>query len=174
MKGKIRMIVWVIMIFGLGAVALYIDSRLFNEIFSSWIFHLASFIIGMPILLFTLRVSKVTGWTLARYGREGQIERFETNKLVTQGPYQYMRHPMHFGLLFMPLAWGFLLGSPTFLLLFAPLEIIFILVMIKVVEEPEAKKKFGQEYEQFCKDRPWFCIKPECIKALLFLPEELE
>ncbi len=174
MKGKIRMIVWFIMIFLLGGVALYLDSKLFKDLFRSWIFHIASFVIGMPILLVVLRISKVTGRILARYGREGDIGRLETNKLVTQGPYQYMRHPMHLGLLFMPLAWGFLLGSPSFLIFFAPVEIIFILLMIKIVEEPEAKKKFGQEYEQFCKDRPWFCIKPECIKTLLFLPEELQ
>ncbi len=174
MKGKARMIVWFIMIFVFGAVALYIDSKLFADIFKSIIFHISSFIIGVPILLIVMRISKVTGRTLARYGREGEVERLETNKLVTQGPYQYMRHPMHFGLLFMPIAWGFIIGSPSFLLFFAPAEIIFILLMIKIVEEPEARKKFGQEYEQFCKTRPWFCLKPECIKSLIFLPDELK
>ena len=174
MKGRIRMVVWAIMIFVFGGLALYIDSKLFPNIFSSWIIHLSSFIVGVPIMFFVLRVSKVTGRTLARYGRQGEVECLETNVLVTQGPYQYMRHPMHFGLLFMPLAWGFLLGSPSFLLFFAPLEMIFILLMVKIVEEPEATRKFGQSYEQFCKSRPWFCLRPECIRSLLFLPQELK
>jgi protein-S-isoprenylcysteine O-methyltransferase Ste14 len=39
--------------------------------------------------------------------------------------------------------------------------------MIKTVEEPEARAKFGQAYDRYAGKLPWFCFKPQCIKALL-------
>jgi protein-S-isoprenylcysteine O-methyltransferase Ste14 len=78
-----------------------------------------------------------------------------------------MRHPMHLGLLLFPLSFAFLIGSPSFILLVAPAEIIFMLVMIKFVEEPETIKKFGKDYFEYKNQLPWFCFKTDCLKALL-------
>ncbi len=167
MSGKGRFWVWFVMIFVFGALSLYLDSKYFPELFSSFWFHLITFIPGVVLMWFVMRVSRTTGRTLAKYGREGDIPRFETNRLVDKGPYAYMRHPMHLGLLFAPVAWGLILGSPFFMLVFAPLEVFFILLMIQLIEEPEARKKFGEEYDEYIKDKPWFCLKPECLKELL-------
>jgi protein-S-isoprenylcysteine O-methyltransferase Ste14 len=43
-----------------------------------------------------------------------------------------MRHPMLFGLTLLPLGWALLLGSPTFITLIAPLEMLFIIFMVIV------------------------------------------
>ncbi len=155
------------MIIGGAGLSLYFDLKYFRNLLFSPVFHVVGAITGFLLLKFVITVSRNTGRTLARYGREGNIPRMETNKLVDRGPYAYMRHPMHFGLLFFPLSIALLLGLPAFVFFIAPAEAIFMLVMIKLVEEPEARKKFGKEYEIYAKNRPWFCLKPKCLKSLL-------
>ncbi len=166
MKATARFIVWLIMIPLAGALAIFLDIKHHSYLFFSPTFHIITFIIGALIMWAVIVISRNTGRTLAKYGRQGDIPRMETNVLVDKGPYAYMRHPMHFGLLFFPLAWGLILGSPTFIFIFAPIEMLFILLMIKLVEEPEAIRKFGQQYIDYAKDKPWFCIKKHCIKEL--------
>ncbi len=162
-----RITVWVLMLVGGIAGGCYLDFILFRGIHHNWRFHLISFIIGVWLLRIVMKISRNTGRTLAKYGRKGDIERMETNVLVSQGPYKYMRHPMHLGLLLFPLAIAFLVGSPSFILIIFPFEVIFMLLMIKLMEEPEAISKFGNQYKEYMKGKPWFCLKKECIKELL-------
>lgn len=163
----IRMFVWVIMLFGGLALGLYLDSILFEYIHTNILFHIISFLIGGILLFLVIRISKNTGRTLAKYGRKGKIKRMETNVLVRQGVYKYMRHPMHLGLLFFPLSIAFLIGSPSFILIIAPTEMIMMLILIKYFEEPEAIKKFGNEYLEYKNQVPWFCFNLLCLKELL-------
>jgi protein-S-isoprenylcysteine O-methyltransferase Ste14 len=60
-----------------------------------------------------------------------------------------------------------LLGSPTFILLIAPVEILFMLAMIKFVEEPEAIRKFGDAYRTYQKQVPMFNLRPDCWRQIL-------
>ncbi len=161
-----RILVWIVMIFVAGAIAVYLDFRYFPVVIKSVFWHLFSFLVGVVLMRVVIVISRNTGRTLAKYGRVGDLPRMETNRLVKEGVYAYMRHPMHLGLMLMPVAWGFVLGSPVFLLFFAPLEIVFILLMIKLFEEPEALRKFGKEYEIYMQRTPGFCFKKECLKAL--------
>ena len=162
-----RILVWIVMIFGGAALSLYLDPVLFVNIKTGFVFHSISIFIGLLILVLVMRISKNTGRTLAKYGRKGDLKRMETNVLVKQGVYSYMRHPMHLGLLLFPMSFAFLIGSLSFILIVAPAEIIFMLVMIKFVEEPEAIKKFGKDYVEYKNQLPWFCFKIDCLKALL-------
>lgn len=155
------------MLLGGAALSLYIDSGLFENIDVNILFHIIIFLVGAILFSLVIIISKNTGRTLAKYGRKGSIKRMDTNVLVTQGAYKYMRHPMHFGLLFFPLSIAFLIGSPSFILLIAPAEIIFMLIVIRLIEEPEAIKKFGNEYIEYKKHVPWFCFKMKCLKELL-------
>ena len=161
-----RLFVWFAMIFGGGILSIYLDGKMFPSLWENIVWHVISFAVGVVLMKVVILVSKNTGRTLAKFGRRGEIKRMETNVLVTQGVYKYMRHPMHLGLLFFPPAFGFLLGSPTFILFVAPAEALFMLVMIKLFEEPEAIKKFGKEYTEYMKRTPWFCFKKECMKEL--------
>ncbi len=154
------------MIFGGVAAGLYLDGKLFPGIHYNIVFHLVSFIAGALLLKVVLRISKNTGRTLAKYGRKGTLKRGETNVLVKEGPYKFMRHPMHLGLMLFPVALAFLVGSPSFILIIAPLEILFMIFMIKVFEEPEAIKKFGNDYLDYKESVPPFCFKKECLKEL--------
>ncbi len=154
------------MIAGGAVSALYLDTILFKNIHLNIVFHGISFIIGFLLLILVVKISRNTGRTLAKYGRKGNIQRMETNVLVTQGMYKYMRHPMHLGLLLFPLSIAFLTGSPSFILIIAPIEIIFMLIMIKLYEEPEAIRKFGDQYLEYKNQAPWFCFKIKCLGEL--------
>jgi protein-S-isoprenylcysteine O-methyltransferase Ste14 len=162
-----RILVWIILLFGGAGLGVFLDNFLFKEIRTSLIFHIISFVIGLLILLLVIRISKNTGRTLAKYGRKGNIPKMDTNVLVAQGVYKYMRHPMHLGLLLFPLSIAFLIGSPSFIFIIAPVEIILMFLMIKLIEEPEAIKKFGSEYIEYKNHLPWFCFKIPCLKELM-------
>ena len=98
----LRMLIWVLMLIGGGALGIWLDWRWFHALFVNPVFHLTTLVVGVLLLRLVMRASRHTGRLLARMGREGDIPRLETNKLVTTGVYGCMRHPMHFGLLFFP------------------------------------------------------------------------
>jgi protein-S-isoprenylcysteine O-methyltransferase Ste14 len=166
MKTIARMLVWLVFLVGGIWGGLSLDRILFPAVYGSLWFHAAGFLIGLGFLRLVMTVSRNTGRTLAKYGREGELPRMETNRLVTEGVYHYMRHPMHLGLLFFPFAFAFLAGSPSFVLMIAPAEIILILLLIKWMEEPEAIRKFGTEYLNYMHHTPWFCFKIDCLREL--------
>ena len=155
------------MIIGGAFLGYSIDNRLFPNLSQQNIFISFSILLGIIILFVMIRISRNTGRTLAKYGREGKIKRMETNRLVKEGIYSYMRHPMHLGLFLFPLGIAFFIASPSFILIIAPFEILFMLIMIKLFEEPEAIAKFGQEYIDYKKELPWFCFKRKCLQELL-------
>jgi len=111
------------MIFGGGILGYYLDYLMFENIHQSIIPHVVSLLIGAFLLFLVMKISKNTGRTLAKFGRKGELKRMQTNILTKQGVYKYMRHPMHLGLLFLPLAVAFLIGSPSFILIIAPKEL---------------------------------------------------
>ena len=163
----LRILIWILMLIGGGALGIWLDLRWFHALFVNPFFHLATLAVGIFLLRLVLRASRYTGRLLARLGREGDIPRMETNKLVTTGVYSCMRHPMHFGLLFFPWSVALILGSPTFILVIAPLEMLFMLAMIKLVEEPEAIRKFGDAYREYQKQVPGFNLRPDCWRQIL-------
>ncbi len=162
-----RISIWLLFLIGGAILSIHFDKIYFYDWFKSTKFHVATLIPGYFLLKMILKASRNTGRYLAKYGREGGIPRLETNRLVTTGVYGCMRHPMHFGLWFFPLAFALLVGSPTFILIVAPLEMLLMLLMIKLIEEPQAVKKYGQAYEKYKKEVPFFSFKTTCLKKLL-------
>lgn len=154
------------MIFGGATAGLYLDALWFPQWLTDPLFHIISFIIGVLLVKLVINSSRNTGRLLARLGREGNLSRLQTNKLVTEGYYACMRHPMHMGLLLFPLAAAFLIGSISFILIIAPLEMVFMVAMIKLVEEPQALRKFGKAYEKYKKQVPMFSLRLECLQSL--------
>lgn len=73
------------MIFGGAAFSLYLDSILFANVKTGFVFHSVSIFIGLLMLVLVIKISKNTGKTLAKYGRKGNLKRMETNVLVNQG-----------------------------------------------------------------------------------------
>jgi len=164
---KQRIAMWLIMLVGGGVLGFWLDWHWFRPLVSNLVFHAASLVIGLLLLGLVMRISRSTGRLLARLGREGDIPRMETNKLVTDGVYSCMRHPMHLGLLFFPWAIALILGSPSFIMIIAPLEMLFMVIMIKLVEESEAIRKFGETYREYQQQVPMFSLRPSCLRQLL-------
>lgn len=162
----LRFIIWFIFLIGGAIGGILLDQIYFKTLWQSLYWHAISLIIGLYLFRLSIRASRNTGRYLARMGKEGDIPKFETNRLVTSGYYACMRHPMHFGLMFFILAWAFLTGSISFILFIAPFEIVLMILMIKFLEEKEAFKKFGQAYFEYKKSVPMFSLKRECIKKL--------
>jgi protein-S-isoprenylcysteine O-methyltransferase Ste14 len=154
------------MIFGGATLGFYMDSLFFPLLVKRILFHLITLLLGGFLLFLVLKISRNTGKILAKYGREGDLPRMETNVLVKEGPYKYMRHPMHLGLFFFPLSIALILGSPAFIFFIAPLELLFMLIMVKMVEEPEARRKFGEAYDKYVEETPGFCFKSDCLRSL--------
>ena len=164
----IRVLLWIFILVGGVYFGFYYDFIYFQDIVKNPIFHLVTFLIGIFLMKLSFHAAKVGGRELKKYGREGDIPRLETNKLVTSGIFSCFRHPMLFGLSFIPLALALIVGSPTFILFIAPSEMIFILIMVLVFEEMECYKKFGKDYKTYKKDIPIFSKKWECYKKLFF------
>lgn len=164
---RLRLFIWVLLLGGGGAVGIWLDLRHFPGLLSNPWWHLVSLLFGLALLAVVFRVSRVTGRTLARLGREGALPRMETNRLVTLGPYACMRHPMHLGLLFFPWAVALILGSPGFILFVAPLEMVLMVIMVLTLEEREALRKFGAEYADYRRRVPAFSLRPACLRRLM-------
>ena len=77
-----------------------------------------------------------------------------------------MRHPMLFGLTLLPLGWALLLGSPTFIAVVAPLEMVFIVFMVIIFEEREVKGKFDEEYKAYANEVPMVSFEWRCLREL--------
>ncbi len=163
----LRFVMWFVMLIGGSILGIIIDLRFFPGLFRNLYFHIATVVPGLILLRLVMLVSKNTGRFLARNGREGNIPRMETNKLVTTGMYGCMRHPMHLGLLFFPLSFALIVGSVSFLIIIVPVEMIMMLVLIKLVEEREAISKFGDSYREYMKEVPMFSFSPRCLRMLL-------
>jgi protein-S-isoprenylcysteine O-methyltransferase Ste14 len=74
------------------------------------------------------------------------------HSLATSGPYAYVRHPQYVG--FLTIMFGFLLQWPTVLtVLMFPLLVIMY-VRLAHVEENEARRAFGEQYERYAAITP--------------------
>ncbi|NPA45962.1 MAG: isoprenylcysteine carboxylmethyltransferase family protein [Chlorobi bacterium] len=167
-----RILMWLLFIFGGAALAYTLDLRLFGRLYVWTPYHLLSAMTGFLLFQMLRRIARHTGRYLHDFGREGTLPRLETNRLVTTGYYALMRHPMHQGLMLGPFVFALLAGSPSFLFIVAPLEVLIIILLIIFYEEKEALKKFGDEYRAYMNRTPRFCFRPACWKALLTPPDE--
>ena len=165
-KTTLRIAIWLIMLIGGAIISIMLDRILFPDLFGSLLFHSITFFAGVILSLKVINGAKNTGRHLARNGRVGDLPRLETNRLVTTGFYRYMRHPMHFVLLFFPLTLALIIGSPSFIIIIWPTEILLMILMIRFLEEPEAEGKFGGDYKAYKEDVPMFSISPFCIRQL--------
>ncbi len=162
----IRIILWIVLLLGGGWFSVVHDLNAFREIFFQPLFHLITLVLGLALIKLTFHAAATGGKELAEHGRRGEIPRLETNQLVTTGIYTCTRHPMLFGLMFIPLALALILGSPTFILFTAPIEMLFIFIMVWIFEEKECREKFGVDYDLYTQKVPLFPKTRACMKRL--------
>ncbi len=72
----------------------------------------------------------------------------KTQNLVVTGPYQYTRNPMLFGACVFYFAVAIYLNS-VIAVAAVVLFMTFMLIFVKLIEEPRLLKDFGQDYEEY-------------------------
>lgn len=77
-------------------------------------------------------------------------------KLVTNGPYAYVRNPMLLGVFIILFGFGILFKSISGAFIFTPLFILLSVLWLKAIEEKELKMRFGKEYIEYKKKVPMF------------------
>lgn len=77
-------------------------------------------------------------------------------RLVTTGPYAYVRNPMLSGVFILFFGLGILFNSLSLIFIFTPIFIVLNLLELRAVEEQELGKRFGREYTEYKKRVPMF------------------
>ncbi len=157
---RVRIIVWVAFIMLPVLTGPQLDSML--GLTCSRIVCVA---VGVVLLLLSLRGVAVAGRYLAVHGRECGAPRGALTRLVREGPYSCMRHPMHFSLALFELSIGFLVSSPGAVIV-AAATAIMILVLAVILDEAESITRFGREYIEYRESVPPINLNPSCLKKL--------
>ena len=112
-------------------------------------------IVSIPILAIGLFLIL---WSILHFGKvKGTPVPFNPPpKVVTTGPYAYVRNPMLTGLIILLFGLGVLLQSISLIFIFTPLFILLNVLELKAIEEPELEKRLGKEYVEYKKRVPMF------------------
>ncbi len=145
-------IVYALLIFAFIVSALYVDRLTgltqilptpLNIIFSIPFFLLALFLIGWSVQNFL-------------FAKGTPVPFNPPPQLVTAGPYAYTRNPMLTGVFSLLFGFGVFFGSLSLLFIFTPLFIYINFWEVKSIEEPELKKRLGEDYIQYHQNTPMF------------------
>ena len=92
-------------------------------------------------------------WGFAIRGRGTPLPMDPPKKLVVEGPYRIVRNPMYWGVGFVMLGEGAVFHSFALVELVAAF-VVGVNVFVLLYEEPTLRRKFGEEYEVYCKRVP--------------------
>ncbi len=120
---------------------------------------IACFIIGLPWMLSAVFLQLVRG-------RGTPVPIVPTKHFLQNGPYRYVRNPMILGFFLYLLAWAFLFNKAGAFLA-AAVIIVLLLLEIKLIEEPELEKRFGDAYREYKKETPFIFPKWRSKKQVL-------
>jgi protein-S-isoprenylcysteine O-methyltransferase Ste14 len=114
---------------------------------------------GIPFLALGVIL---TGWCVWRFKRaRGTPVPFNPpTELVATGPYLWVRNPMVTGVFLALFGAGFLLHSVSIVLLWTPAYIVVHVIELKLVEEPELERRFGESYSAYRARVPMFIPRP--------------
>jgi protein-S-isoprenylcysteine O-methyltransferase Ste14 len=92
-------------------------------------------------------------WGFAVHGKGTPLPLDPPKKLVVEGPYRVVRNPMYWGV------GSVVLGEAVIFHSVALAELTVVLALgasmfVLLYEEPELKRKFGAEYEEYCRRVP--------------------
>ena len=103
---------------------------------------------GLGLLIWTIRLFMHVGkGTLAPWD--------PTKRLIVSGPYAYVRKPMLSGVFLILLAEAIAAQSEAIALWFG-FFVLLNAVYFPLSEEPGLRKRFGAEYEEYCRNVPRF------------------
>ena len=163
---KARQLTSYIMIFFVMPVITYLAGRRVDSVLGlqryppfPWNLYIgvAGFIFGLGGGLRSTRLLYSRGGGLP-WGEA--VEDAKTSRLVTSGVYAYTRNPMVLGYSLLPLAMGVLLQSPGMALSITPLVLLLNVAIVKLREEPDLEKRFGDEYRRYREKTPFLVPDP--------------
>jgi len=97
---------------------------------------------------------KGAGKPLSRPQRKGTFAFEETTRLVSTGPYRYIRHPLYASLLLF--VWGTVFKSISFFSFVVGLAASFLLYVTAYYEELENLERFGEGYDSYMQQTRMF------------------
>lgn len=122
--------------------------------------------LGIVLVGYGFILNAIAGRTLRLHGHSKPAKRFEQpDRLVRAGLYSCARHPAQEGLILVGVGVSLLAGS-LWGLIAAPLAVAGGLWFVVSVEEPEARRMFGEEYFEYEKEVPALSpqlLSPRCI-----------
>jgi len=128
-------------------------------LFGSFYFDLLS-LLGCTIVLFGLYLHLRSRKELGKFCTPVPTI-FKNHKLITTGPYSYVRHPAYLASFIVML--GFVLISKSFVSLIFALVVCMPFGFYKIsIEEKMLQKKFGKKFENYKKQVP--LIVPRILK----------
>src|SRR5271157_3227762 len=86
-------------------------------------------------------------------------------RFVPHGPYRLVRNPMYVGGVTTLLGWGLCIRSVA-MVLYALVVFLLVHTFVVLVEEPGLRKRFGQEYQDYCKRVPRWVPRPPLQRLL--------
>jgi protein-S-isoprenylcysteine O-methyltransferase Ste14 len=110
--------------------------------------------ISLALVILAVRLLRAVGRQDSGRNDPSLLGMERTARLVTAGPYRYIRHPMYGSLLF--LAWGIFFKSPSWLDAGLALLCTCCLVAAARVEERENINYFGDEYVEYIRRSKMF------------------
>ncbi len=165
-SNRVRFAVWGLMILG-GLLASFIADALMKWKFW-WPLSIPT---GLLLLGISSYAAGTAGKWLAVKGKPSPKARFgELTRLVREGPYSCMRHPMHLFLSLTPVGVGLIASSPTMTSIVGPIETIIILAMAVTLDERESLTRFGEEYVRYREEVPPFNLRPSCLAKSFVRP----
>jgi protein-S-isoprenylcysteine O-methyltransferase Ste14 len=118
-------------------------------------FHVPGWLHGPDVVLFlagaALALTTIVFFILEGRGTPAVFD--PPKKFVPHGPYRFVRNPMYIGGVAMLLGVGLYLDSVA-MVLFAAGAFLVIHTFVVFAEEPGLRKRFGQEYENYCHNVP--------------------
>ena len=160
-SNKVRFTIWGGMIIG----GLLVSKLLLDEVLVIRFNTLVSISLGVIFLLIIKWVAGSTGKWLAQHGKISDSESFgDFSRLVKDGPYSCMRHPMHLFLSLFP--------SPSMVLIVGPFETVLVLLMAVSIDEKESIERFKEEYIEYRKRVPAFNLNPQCLRLVFTRPSK--
>ena len=153
-KGKVIELATYIVV----ALAMWVVSPLLGKFIDSFYFHYPNVLAdSISIILFGACVI-LLGTILTR-GQGTPNPKLPPKVFVISGPYRISRNPMALGGLLILLGEAVVYYSPS-LLGIAILYGVIVYLNAKSVEEPELRRRFGEQYDDYLKRVPRFFPNP--------------
>ena len=117
-----------------------------NMVLGTSFLGIAVFLAGLLLAVSTIRLFTTLGnGTLAPWD--------PTSKMIITGPYAYVRNPMITGIVLILIGEALMLVSWV-IGIWTVVFLIINMFYFALSEEPGLRKRFGQEYEEYCKNVP--------------------